>query len=258
MAKTLTPGMPSGQVLLITGASRGIGAATARLAGRAGYRVCVNYLHQEDQARAVVEEVISAGGQALAVRADVSEEAEVKRLFDITERELGPIRALVNNAGVTGGPATISTVTEEQITRAFRVNVLGCMLCLREAARRMAVSAGGRGGVIVNVSSTAARTTGAGEWVHYAAMKAAVDTLTRGAARELADQQIRVNGVAPGLILTDLHADNGMPDRPERLRLSVPMRRIGEPEEVAHAILWLLSDEASYVTGSVLEVSGGR
>lgn len=254
MANTLIPSGSSGRVLIITGASRGIGAATARLAGRAGYHVCINYQHQADQAHAVVAEVISAGGRALAVQGDVSVEADVRQLFDVAERELGPVGALVNNAGVTGGPATISTVTADQISRAFQVNVLGCMLSMREAVRRMAISAGGRGGAIVNVSSTAARTSGAFEWVHYAASKAATDTLTRGAARELADDGIRINGVAPGLILTDLHADNGMPDRPERLRQSVPMQRIGQPDEVAQAILWLLSDNASYVTGAVLDV----
>jgi len=258
MANQLLPQHSSEQGLIITGASRGIGAATAIRAGSLGYNVCVNYVSREEQAQAVVEEVIRAGGRAIAVQADVGNESDVVRLFNTAERELGPIRGLVNNASITGGQATVSTVTAQQIYETFRIDVLGTILCMREAAQRMAPSAGGRGGVIVNVSSTAARTGGAFEWVHYAALKASINTLTKGASLELASENIRVNAVAPGLILTDLHSDNGMPDRPERLRSTVPMQRIGSPEEVAHAILWLLSDEASYVTGSILEVSGGR
>jgi len=258
MANLSPPPHPSEQVLLITGASRGIGAATALLAGLSGYSVCVNYVSREGQAQTIVDEICRAGGKAIAVRADVGNEADVARLFNSAERALGPIRGLVNNASITGGLATVSTVTAQQVCETFRIDVLGTILCMREAVQRMAASTGGQGGAIVNVSSTAARTGGAFEWVHYAALKASINTLTKGASQELALEKIRVNAVAPGLILTDLHADNGMPDRPERLRSTVPMQRIGYPEEVAHAILWLLSDEASYVTGSVLEVSGGR
>jgi len=259
MAKMSPPPQHSlGPVLIVTGASRGIGAATAKLAGQCGYSVCVNYVSHEEQAQAVVAEVVGAGGRAIAVQADIGNETDVMRLFATTERELGPIHGLVNNASITGGVATISTFTAQQVHETFRIDVLGTMLCMREAVRRMACSAGGRGGVIVNVSSTAARTGGAFEWVHYAALKASINTLTKGASLELATEKIRVNAVAPGLILTDLHIDNGMPDRPKRLCPTVPMQRIGTPEEVAHAILWLLSEEASYVTGSVLEVSGGR
>lgn len=245
-------------VLIVTGASRGIGAATALQAGRAGFRVCVNYFNHGEKAQAVVDEIVGRGGSAIAVKADVSREADVLRLFETAERELGAITALVNNAGVTGGFALTRDVTAEQIHTAFNVNVVGCILCTREAIRRMARSSGGRGGTIVNISSTAARTGGSHEWVHYAATKGAIDTFTRGAAREVADDGVRINAVAPGLVYTDLHADNGRPDRPEKLRGTIPMQRLGTPEEVARAIVWLLSDEATYVAGSVLEVSGGR
>jgi NAD(P)-dependent dehydrogenase (short-subunit alcohol dehydrogenase family) len=242
--------------LVVTGASRGIGAATAGRAATAGYDVCVNCVRHRAAAELVADEVKRRGRRALIVEADVSEEGAVTRMFDVAERELGPVTALVNNAGITGGPAPLSELESGQLVAAFRVNLLGTFLCLREAVRRFRASR--TPGRIVNVSSTAARTTGAGEWVHYAATKAAVDTLTRGAARELAPEGIRVNAVAPGLVMTDLHADNGRPGRPERLRPTVPLGRIGNPDEIAHAIVWLLSDEASYVTGSVLEVSGGR
>lgn len=246
------------KVLIVTGASRGIGAATARLGGRAGFQVCVNYFNHREKAQAVVDEIVGWGGRAIAVKGDVSKESDVMRLFQTAERELGEISALVNNAGVTGGFALTKDVTVEQIHAVFNVNVVGSILCTREAVRRMGYSSGGRGGVIVNVSSTASRTGGSGEWVHYAATKGAIDTFTRGVAREVAGEGIRVNAVAPGLIHTDLHADNGSPDRPERLRSTIPVQRLGTPQEVAQAIVWLLSDEASYVIGSVVEVSGGR
>lgn len=246
------------RVVIVTGASRGIGAATALGAARAGYAVCVNYLAHEARARAVAERIRAGGGRAITVQTDVGDEVAVRRMFDVTEEELGRVTALVNNAGTTGGFARVDQVSGEQILAALRVNVLGSLLCAGEAARRMSTHRGGRGGVIVNISSTASRTGGTGEWVHYAATKGAIDTFTRGAARELAGEGIRVNAVAPGLVLTDLHADNGQPDRPERLAGTIPMGRLGTPEEVASAILWVLSEQASYVTGAVLEVSGGR
>lgn len=249
---------PAPRVLIVTGASRGIGAATALGAARAGYAVCVNYVSNQARARAVTERIRAGGGRAIAVQADVGDEAAVQRMFAVTEDELGRVTGLVNNAGTTGGFARVDQVSGEQILAALRVNVLGSLLCTREAARRMSTRRGGSGGAIVNVSSTASRTGGTGEWVHYAATKGAIDTFTRGAARELAAEGIRVNAIAPGLVMTDLHADNGQPDRPERLAGTIPMGRLGTPEEVANAILWVLSEQASYVTGAVLEVSGGR
>lgn len=248
---------PARGVLVVTGASRGIGAAIARLAGAQGYDVCVNFVAHREHADAVVHDIRLAGRAAIAVQADVSDAGAVDWMFEVATRELGPVVGLVNNAGTTGGMAPLAEVSAAQLGRAFAVNALGALLCM-QAAIRCFRAAPRRGGAIVNLSSTVVRTTGAGEWVHYAASKAALDALTRGAARELAGEAIRVNAVAPGLIQTDLHVDNGQPDRPERLRSSVPMRRIGEPEEVAHAVMWLLSSEASYVTGAVIEVSGGR
>jgi NAD(P)-dependent dehydrogenase (short-subunit alcohol dehydrogenase family) len=245
-------------MIIITGAGRGIGAAVARLAGRCGHAVCVNYRNAEHEAAAVVEDIVGAGGAACAVRADVTRRCEVERLFARAEHQLGPLTGLVNNAGVTGGLATVAEAEEHQLEQTFRVNLLGTVLCMQEAIRRMALSRGGRGGAIVNISSTAARTGGSFEWVHYAAVKAGVDAYTRGAAREVADEAVRINAVAPGLINTDLHARNGVPERPDRLRETIPMQRLGSPQEIAEAVLWMLSDRASYVTGSVLEVSGGR
>jgi NAD(P)-dependent dehydrogenase (short-subunit alcohol dehydrogenase family) len=244
-------------VAIVTGGSRGIGAATAVSLAGAGFDVCVNYVRREEEAASVVARIERAGGRAASWRADVSREPEVRALFARAD-ELGHVAALVNCAGVTGGAAGVLEVAADQVRRACDVNVVGTALCIREAARRMAVSRGGGGGAIVNVSSTAARTSGCGEWVHYAATKAAVDVLTVGAARELAAEGIRVNAVAPGLIQTDLHADNGMPERPERLRPTIPMGRLGTPAEVASAVRWLVSEETSYVSGAVVEVCGAR
>jgi NAD(P)-dependent dehydrogenase (short-subunit alcohol dehydrogenase family) len=244
--------------LIVTGASRGIGAAVALLAGARGFAVAVNYARDGAAAEAVAAAIVAGGGRAVAVQADVAREPEVLRLFAKAERALGPLGALVNNAGVTGGFARVEDVTAAAVERALAVNVAGSILCAREAVRRMSNRRGGAGGAIVNISSLAARTGGSGEWVHYAASKGAVNTLTVGLAREVAAEGVRVNAVAPGLIATDLHAASGAPDRVARMAPSVPMGRGGTAEEVAEAVLWLLSPAASYVTGTILEVGGGR
>lgn len=244
--------------LIVTGASRGIGAAVARLAGQRGYAVAINFNRGEAEAKKVAGEIDRAGGRAITIRADVSREEEILRLFQTAERELGPIKALVNNAGVTGGFARVENVTAEAIEKAFAVNVTGAIVCAREAVRRMSTKRGGSGGAIVNISSIAARTGAAGEWVHYAAAKGAIDSFTVGLAREVATEGIRVNAVKPGLVETEIHAANGEPGRLQRLMGTIPMNRAGQPAEIAEAVLWLLSPAASYVTGSILEIGGGR
>ncbi|HYM74382.1 MAG TPA: SDR family oxidoreductase [Candidatus Dormibacteraeota bacterium] len=244
--------------LIVTGGSRGIGAAVARLAAARGYAVAVNFCTGEAEAGRLAAEVESGGGRALAIHADVSREEQIVRLFEIAERELGPIKGLVNNAGVTGGFARVEDVSAEAIEKTFAVNVTGAILCAREAVRRMSTRRGGTGGAIVNISSRAAHTGGAGEWVHYAASKGAIDSFTIGLAREVATEGIRVNAVAPGLTETDLHAANGEPGRLQRLIPTIPMHRAGLPHEIAEGVLWLLSPAASYVTGAILEIGGGR
>jgi len=244
--------------LIVTGASRGIGAAIARLAGQRGYAVAVNFSTGKAEAKKIAAEIVSAGGTALPVHADVSSEEQIVQMFQTAERELGPITALVNNAGITGGFARVEDVTAAAIEKTFAVNVTGAILCAREAVRRMSTRHGGKGGAIVNISSLATRTGAAGEWVHYAASKGAIDSFTIGLAREVAKEGIRVNAVSPGLTETDLHAANGEPGRLQRLMPTIPMGRAGLPEEIAEAVLWLLSQAASYTTGSILEIGGGR
>jgi len=246
------------EVLIITGASRGIGAATALIAGRSGYVVCVNYLKNKAAAKQIVEEINADGGRALAIGADISREEEVVKLFCTVDDKLGKISALVNNAGILETQMRIEDMNAARLNRVFLTNVIGSFLCAREAVKRMSTKNGGKGGAIVNVSSAAARLGSAGEYVDYAASKGAVDTFTRGLAQEVAEEGIRVNAVRPGVIDTDIHSSGGEPGRVERVKASIPMKRGGSAEEVAKAIMWLLSSESSYTTGSLLEVSGGR
>jgi NAD(P)-dependent dehydrogenase (short-subunit alcohol dehydrogenase family) len=245
-------------VLLITGGSRGIGAVTARLAAARGYLVGVNYRANRDAAEQVVASIRDSGGTAVALPGDVASEDHVLRLFAECDRALGPITALVNNAGVVDSKARVDEMSAARLQRMFAVNVFGTMLCAREAVRRMSTKHGGRGGAIVNMSSVASRIGSPGEYVDYAAAKGAVDVFTIGLAREVATEGIRVNAVRPGIVRTEIHASGGQPDRLERIAPLVPMLRPGEPEEIAGAILWLLSDEASYTSGALLDVSGAR
>jgi NAD(P)-dependent dehydrogenase (short-subunit alcohol dehydrogenase family) len=245
-------------VIVVTGGSRGIGAATARLAGERGYAVCVNYRQNRAAADEVVASIAAAGGTALAIGADVASEPDVVRLFETVDARLGPITALVNNAGILERQTRVEHIDAARLDRIFATNVKGAFLCAREAVRRMSTAHGGRGGAIVNVSSRAAQLGAPGEYVDYAASKAALDTLTIGLAREVAGEGIRVNAVRAGIIYTDIHADGGDPTRVDRLAPTLPMQRGGEAIEVARAILWLLSEEASYSTGTFVDVSGGR
>jgi NAD(P)-dependent dehydrogenase (short-subunit alcohol dehydrogenase family) len=250
--------MTDRSVLIVTGGSRGIGAATVRLAAAGGWAVAVNYRENAAAASAVVDEVTRSGGRAAAIPADVSREAEIIRLFDESEQRLGPLKALVNNAGILERQGRVEDMTSDRLHRIFATNVIGPFLCAREAVRRMSTRHGGTGGAIVNVSSMAARLGSPGEYVDYAASKGAIDTFTIGLAQEVAGEGIRVNGVRPGVIHTEIHASGGEPGRVDRVKASVPLRRGGTPEEVARAILWLLSEEASYSTGTFIDVSGGR
>lgn len=246
------------KVLLVTGGSRGIGAATARLAAQSGYAVCISFRRNSAAASAVVDEISRAGGEAIAFAADVSVEAEVVRLFEQAKAALGPVTSLVNNAGLLERHMRVEHMNADRLSRVFATNVIGSFLCAREAVRRMSTSNGGSGGVIVNLSSAAARLGSPNEYVDYAASKGAIDTFTVGLAKEVAPEGIRVNAVRPGVIYTDIHASGGEPDRVERVKGAVPMQRGGNAEEVAKAILWLLSDDASYSTGALLDVAGGR
>ncbi|MBU1353748.1 MAG: SDR family oxidoreductase [Gammaproteobacteria bacterium] len=246
------------KIALITGASRGIGAATALLAAQQGWAVVVNYHSNQTAADTVVQQIRAAGGTALAVQADVADEAQVLALFATIDAQLGRITALVNNAGVVDVPARVDEMSVERLRRMFDVNVISSIVCAREAVRRMSTKHGGQGGTIVNVSSAASRLGSAHQYVDYAAAKGAIDTFTIGLAREVAAEGIRVNAVRPGLIETDIHASGGLPDRVRDLSHLVPMQRGGTAEEVAQAIVWLMSDASPYTTMSLLEVSGGR
>ncbi len=245
-------------VMIVTGGSRGIGAATARLAGKQGYAVCVNYQRNADAAAAVVADIEKAGGRAVAVAGDMSSEKDVVNLFETTDAKLGTLKVLVNNAGIVDTQSRVEDYTWERLQRMFAINITGPFLCAREAVRRMSTRNNGAGGAIVNVSSAAARLGGPGEYVDYAASKGAMDSMTIGLAKEVAAEGIRVNAVRPGLIYTDIHASGGEAGRVDRLKNGVPMQRGGTAEEVAHVILWLASDDASYTTGSLVECSGGR
>jgi len=245
-------------IIVITGASRGIGAATAKLAAARGYAVCINYLSNSAAADGVVSAIRDSGGTAIAVQGDMAVEADILALFDTVDAELGTLTALVNNAGILEHRMRLDEMTAARLNRVFATNVTGSFLCAREAVRRMSTRHGGKGGGIVNISSLAARLGSPNEYIDYAASKAAIDTLTLGLAREVAMEGIRVNAVSPGVIYTDIHASGGEPDRVDRVKQAVPMGRGGQPDEVAHAVLWLLSDEASYSTGATIEVGGGR
>jgi NAD(P)-dependent dehydrogenase (short-subunit alcohol dehydrogenase family) len=245
-------------VLLVTGGSRGIGAATALLAAERGYAVAVNYAHNSLAADQVVRHIRANGGQAITIQADVGEEAQVVAMFKRIDAKLGPLTALVNNAGVVDVACRVDEVTSDRLRRLFDINVLDSFLCARDAILRMSKRHGGAGGSIVNVSSVAARLGGAGQYVDYAATKGAMDTFTIGLAREVATEGIRVNAVRPGIIDTDIHASGGEPDRAGRLASSVPMPRAGTAKEVAQSIVWLLSEQASYTTGALLDIAGGR
>ncbi|UQY45455.1 SDR family oxidoreductase [Erwinia sp. PK3-005] len=245
-------------ITLITGGSRGIGRATALLLAQKGHTICINYRSQQARAEEVVALIRQRGGSAIAIAADIADEEQVVAMFQQIDRQLGPLTGLVNNAGILQQQASIEQLDARRIATVFATNVSGSFICAREAVKRMALRHGGQGGAIVNVSSAASRLGAPHEYVDYAASKGAVDTLTTGLALEVAAQGIRVNAVRPGLIYTEMHADGGEPGRVDRVKDNLPMKRGGQPEEVAQAIAWLLSDEASYVTGSFLDMAGGR
>ncbi len=245
------------RVAIITGASRGIGAETARLFASQGYAVCINYLSNEDAAEKVRNDILKDGGHCIAVKADVSKAVDVTRLFETANQELGYINVLVNNAGILKTQCQLEDISEARFSEVLQVNVMSCFLCSKEAVKRMARKNGGSGGTIINVSSCAARTGSPNEYVDYAASKGAIDTLTKGLAMEVAAEGIRVNGVRPGLIYTDMHASGGEPGRVDRLKSRIPMQRGDQASEVAEAILWLASDKSSFVTGSFIDPAGG-
>ena len=245
-------------IVLITGGSRGIGAATALRAAQQGFAVAVNYTSNADAARGVVQQILDAGGSAIAVQADVADEDQIVAMFQAIDTQLGPVSALVNNAGVVDVAARVDEMSAARIRRMFDINVLGSFLCTREALRRMSTRHGGKGGCIVNVSSVAARLGGPGQYVDYAASKGAIDTFTAGLAKEVATEGVRVNAVRPGIIETDIHASGGQPDRARQMAPLVPMQRAGSAEEVANTIVWLMSPEARSVTGANIDVAGGR
>ena len=246
------------KVVLITGASRGIGAATARAAGKAGYRVAVNYTANRKAADQVVADIAAAGGSAVAIPGDVASEADVFRLFEALDKQFGRLDALVNNAGVVGRSGRLDKLATDDLKRVFEVNCIGSFLCAREAVKRMSTLHGGKGGAIVKFSSAAATLGSPGEFVHYAASKGAINTMTVGLAKEVAREGIRVNAIEPGLIDTDMQKASGDPGRVARIVPTIPIGRVGEPEEIAATVMFLLSDAASYVTGAILRVTGGR
>lgn len=248
---------PQRGTIIITGAGRGIGAATALMAGDAGYDVCVNYRQNRVAAEVVVEQIESNDGRAIAVAADVSNERDVRMLFSSAEEQFGPVSALVNNAAILETQTNFSGIDMARLERILKINVVGCFLCAQEAVKRMSPANGGSGGGIVNVSSVAARTGAPNEYIDYAMSKGALDSMTAGLAREVAPLGIRVNTVRPGFIYTDMHADGGEPGRVDRLSRGIPLQRGGEPEEVARTVLWLLSDDAGYAVGSIIDVTGG-
>ena len=245
-------------VALITGSGRGIGAATAILAAKRGYAVCVNYLKNKQRAEEVLAEIRAGGGKAILVQADTANEDEVIELFERVDGELGPITALVNNAGITGRAGRLDSFDAKAMRRVLDVNVTGAMLCAQQAVKRMSTRNGGAGGAIVNVSSLAATLGGANQWIPYAAAKGGINSFTVGLAKEVAAEGIRVNAVSPGLIATEIHAEAGIGDRLKKVIPMVPMGRLGTAEECAEAILWLMSAEAAYMIGSILTLSGGR
>jgi NAD(P)-dependent dehydrogenase (short-subunit alcohol dehydrogenase family) len=246
------------KVMIVTGGGRGIGAATARLAAKLGYAVCINYLRDRASAEKLVDEIEKADGKAIAVRCDVSLEPDVLNLFQQCDRALGRVGVLVNNAGIVDRSSRVELMTAARLARMFAINVTGSFLCAREAVKRMSKKHGGTGGAIVNVSSIAAKLGSPGEYVDYAASKGAIDTFTIGLAKEIGPEGIRVNAVRPGVIRTEIHAISGDPARVDRIGQTAPLQRAGEPDEIARAILWLASDEASYLTGAIVDVSGGR
>ncbi|WP_417779637.1 SDR family oxidoreductase [Stutzerimonas xanthomarina] len=246
------------KVMLITGASRGIGAATARLAAAEGYALCLNFRQRQDAADQLLNELRSHGVQAIAIEADVADESQVSRLFESVDAEFGRIDVLVNNAGMLEPQMRLENMDKARLERVFAVNVFGSFLCAREAVKRMSTRHGGTGGAIINISSIAAKLGAPNEYIDYAAAKGAIDSMTLGLAKEVATEGIRVNAVRPGVIHTDIHASGGEPDRIERVKSSVPMGRGGEANEVAEAIIWLASGKASYTSGALLDVSGGR
>lgn len=250
--------MNSSPVALVTGASRGIGRATALLLAKRGYRICINYCQDHHAARSLADEIEALGTETLLACANIADESAVCEIFDLIDQRWGRIDALVNNAGILHTQSTIEGLTAERINLILQTNVTGTFLCCREAVKRMAKRHGGSGGAIVNVSSAAARSGSPFEYLDYAASKGAMDTLTKGLSIEVAAEGIRVNGVRPGFIYTDMHADGGEPDRVDRIKSSLPMQRGGRPEEIAAAIVWLLSEEASYSTGSILDLAGGK
>ncbi len=245
-------------VAIITGSGRGIGAATAKLAAKRGYAVCVNYLKNEERADAVAAEIRAGGGKVIQVQADTAKEDDVARLFERVDAELGPLTALVNNAGITGRAGRLDSFDAKAIRRVLEVNVTGAILCAQQAVRRMSTKHGGAGGAIVNVSSIAATLGGANQWIPYAVAKGAINSFTVGLAKEVAAEGIRVNAISPGLINTEIHAEAGLGDRLQKVIPMVPMGRLGTAEECAEAILWLMSGEAAYMIGSILTLSGGR